>query len=108
MVFGANRETDINHLKSSVTRNICGDALMRKAMPGAVSERACDVTVNKSWTHECWSCCHATAWGCYVPGHGPESGCHCDTYEGACLLDFPDARGHIGRAELGEAGGRRT
>lgn len=56
-----------------------------------VSERACDTAVNKSWTHECWSCCHGSAWGCYVPGNGPESGCHCGIYEGACNLDFPDA-----------------
>ena len=25
------------------------------------------------------------------PGSGPESGCHCGIYEGACKLDFPDA-----------------
>ena len=56
-----------------------------------VSERACDQAVNKSWTHECWSCCRASSWGCYVPGSGPESGCHCGIYEGACKLDFPDA-----------------
>ena len=56
-----------------------------------VSERACDTAVNKTWTHECWSCCHGSAWGCFVPGSGPESGCHCGLYEGACKLDFPDA-----------------
>ncbi|CAE7341451.1 unnamed protein product [Symbiodinium natans] len=56
-----------------------------------VSERACDLAANKSWTHECWSCCHGSSWGCFVPGGGPESGCHCNIYEGACALDFPDA-----------------
>ena len=56
-----------------------------------LSERSCDTAANKSWSHECWSCCHGSAWGCYVPGNGPESGCHCDIYEGACRLDFPDA-----------------
>ncbi|OLQ13994.1 hypothetical protein AK812_SmicGene1942 [Symbiodinium microadriaticum] len=56
-----------------------------------VSERACDTAAGKFWTHECWSCCHGSAWGCFVPGNGPESGCHCNLYEGACALDFPDA-----------------
>jgi len=56
-----------------------------------VSERACDAAAGKTWTHECWSCCHGSAWGCFVPGNGPESGCHCNLYEGACALDFPDA-----------------
>ncbi|CAE7152317.1 unnamed protein product [Symbiodinium pilosum] len=56
-----------------------------------ISERACDQLPNKTWTHECWSCCHGSSWGCFVPGNGPESGCHCDTYEGACTLAFPDA-----------------
>ena len=26
----------------------------------------------------CWSCCHGSSWGCFVPGNGPESGCHCN------------------------------
>ena len=26
-----------------------------------------------------------------MPGNGPESGCHCHHYEGACTLDFLDA-----------------
>ncbi|CAE7242059.1 ytbE, partial [Symbiodinium necroappetens] len=56
-----------------------------------VSERACDTAAGKFWAHECWSCCHGSAWGCFVPGNGPESGCHCNLYEGACALDFPDA-----------------
>ena len=57
-----------------------------------VSERVCGETSGKQWTHECWSCCHTSSWGCYVPGDGAESGCHCDiSNEGACKLAFPDA-----------------
>merc|ERR1719272_2874488 len=39
------------------------------------------------WTHQCWSCCHESVWGCFMPG----SGCHCDLAEGACKRDFPAA-----------------
>jgi len=41
------------------------------------------------WTHQCWSCCHHSEWGCYVPSNGPNAGCHCDTSEGRCSTDFP-------------------
>ncbi|CAE7558859.1 unnamed protein product, partial [Symbiodinium sp. CCMP2456] len=41
-----------------------------------VSEQTCEAAAGKTWTHECWSCCHGSSWGCFVPGTGPESGCH--------------------------------
>ncbi|CAE7644824.1 unnamed protein product [Symbiodinium pilosum] len=57
-----------------------------------VSESVCGQTSGKTWTHECWSCCHTSSWGCFVPGNGAESGCHCDiASEQACALNFPDA-----------------
>eukprot|EP00439_Symbiodinium_sp_Y106_P052085 s2119_g6.t4 len=56
-----------------------------------VSERTCEAAAGKTWTHECWSCCHGSSWGCFVPGNGPESGCHCNLHETSCSLDFPDA-----------------
>mmetsp|Transcript_87723 Transcript_87723/g.248534 ORF Transcript_87723/g.248534 Transcript_87723/m.248534 type:complete len:259 (-) Transcript_87723:61-837(-) len=58
-----------------------------------VSESVCEgqLAQGKYWTRECWSCCHHSEWGCFVPGNGPESGCQCDVFEGACQLSFPDA-----------------
>eukprot|EP00438_Fugacium_kawagutii_P013515 Skav208908 [mRNA] locus=scaffold270:623998:624540:- [translate_table: standard] len=56
-----------------------------------VSEKTCESSTGKSWTHQCWSCCHTSSWGCFVPGDGGESGCHCGLTETACKLDFPDA-----------------
>jgi hypothetical protein len=54
-----------------------------------VSQVTCnaDMSNGKSWTHQCWSCCYTTEWGCYIPG----SGCHCTIPEGACQRDFPSA-----------------
>jgi len=49
-----------------------------------ISEGQCDQQTNKSWTHECWSCCHHSEWGCYVRQGHQQEGCHCDVEESQC------------------------
>ncbi|KAL9138851.1 putative tandem protein 15 [Amphidinium carterae] len=56
----------------------------------AVSEQACEQMGAgvASWTHECWSCCHHSEWGCHVNQGRSDAGCHCDVTEGECLRVF--------------------
>jgi hypothetical protein len=61
------------------------------------AQHACDCTISQAtcnqnmstdtWTHQCWSCCWHSVWGCYEPS----SGCLCQIPEGACARDFPAA-----------------
>jgi len=61
------------------------------------AEHGCDCTISQvacnqnmstdTWTHQCWSCCWHSVWGCYEES----SGCLCQIPEGACARDFPTA-----------------
>ncbi|CAK0841227.1 unnamed protein product [Prorocentrum cordatum] len=53
-----------------------------------ISQVACNLNMSTdTWTHQCWSCCWHSVWGCFEPS----SGCLCRIPEGACTRDFPAA-----------------
>mmetsp|Transcript_4564 Transcript_4564/g.9929 ORF Transcript_4564/g.9929 Transcript_4564/m.9929 type:complete len:287 (-) Transcript_4564:519-1379(-) len=55
-----------------------------------ISENECEQRLSSEayWTHECWSCCHHSEWGCNVHEGHQDAGCNCDVTEGECAFMF--------------------